>query len=280
MGFDLDAVPFLAASRSGTRVGTPRLVVIHAMANAGGIRQGAARACAQWFANPDCRYQAHLSIDPREVWRSVALTREAYHVGVANMYGGNPSVGIELAGYGDDRDDWTTADGHDEVVLAARVARAVADRFGIPWRWLTDDELRRGEPGISDHATCARVLGGSDHTDPGRKFPREAFMALGAGLSAPTADPPPVSAPQEDDDMTIFVRGENRAQVIQCSGSMVPLVLVPSEDYLADIAYVIRTTGGRVVGDGGAEGFVDQVGVPVRVVSDRFADELAAQLKG
>lgn len=59
---------------------------------------------------------------------------------------------------------------------AWKVARD-CKRYGNPPKWLNEAQLRGGERGISDHATCTRAFGG-DHTDPGPNYPRALFMSL------------------------------------------------------------------------------------------------------
>jgi hypothetical protein len=54
---------------------------------------------------------------------------------------------------------------------AAPSMRLVMAKHGIPHRWLTDAQLRAGTvKGLVTHLQCSRVLGGSNHTDPGPNF--------------------------------------------------------------------------------------------------------------
>lgn len=175
---DLEAIPFIPAGNGGGAVGRPRLIVLHGMVNAGGIRRGAAKACASYFSSKTTKYYAHYSLDPGEVYCSVHPTQKAPHVGNANWYAGGPSIGIEQACYCDVRDNWDTGDGQAEVALAADLTRSLCDEFDITPRWLTIEELRAGRDGITDHYTAGRALGGSDHTDPGPKYPTAQFMGL------------------------------------------------------------------------------------------------------
>ncbi|RDI75230.1 N-acetylmuramoyl-L-alanine amidase [Gaiella occulta] len=149
------------------------VVVIHTMEI--GERDGAAAACARWFADPAAQVSAHYCVDAGTVIQCVRERDIAWHARGGN---GN-SVGIELAGFaGQGADGWS--DPYSQAVLerAAAVAAGVCARHGIPMRRLRGADLRARRRGIGGHADVSDAFGKSDHRDPGPDFPWQRFLRL------------------------------------------------------------------------------------------------------
>lgn len=101
------------------------------------------------------------------------------------LLNGNPrSLNLELCGFARwTREQWLSegmVDGvwnpRQMIRNAAAWARAKCDKHGIPKRWLTLDQIRRGERGILMHADYTYATGDGDHTDLGVNFPKDVFM--------------------------------------------------------------------------------------------------------
>lgn len=149
------------------------VVVIHTMEIA--ERDGAAEACAAWFASPVSEVSAHYCVDAETTIQSVREADVAWHA-----RGGNAnSIGIELAGYaGQQGRDWR--DDYSRAVLerAARLTAEVCGRYGIPIRRLRAAGLVAGRRGVTGHADVSAAFRKSDHWDPGPAFPWGAFLRL------------------------------------------------------------------------------------------------------
>ncbi|KAB1659024.1 N-acetylmuramoyl-L-alanine amidase [Pseudoclavibacter sp. CFCC 11306] len=155
--------------------GRPSLLVIHSMENP--LQVGRARGIAKYFAGINTA-SAHYCVGPDEVIQCVPTNRKAWHAGPnANAF----TLGYEQTGYAAySRSDWLTATGRAQLANLASVCRADAARYGIPIRWATDEQIRAaryGTPaGFCTHADISRVLGGTNHWDPGNNYPRDLLM--------------------------------------------------------------------------------------------------------
>lgn len=162
---------------------SPRWIVIHDMEYP--KQAGAAEWCARYFAGPNApQKSAHYCIDPVEIIQSVHENNGAWHTqGFIHTNEGaleinRYSIGIEHAGYASqDRAQWLDPGGTRELEQSAQLVSEIAQRHGIPVRYLSVDEIRRGEPGIAGHVDFNRATGAGDHTDPGPSFPWDWYMA-------------------------------------------------------------------------------------------------------
>ena len=147
------------------------VVVIHMMEI--GEREGAAEACAAWFASPVSEVSAHYCVDAETTIQCVREADIAWHA-----RGGNTnSIGIELAGYaGQQARDWN--DDYSQAVLerAAALTAEVCDRYRIPVRRVRADGLVAGRRGITGHSDVSAAFRRSDHWDPGPAFPWNDFL--------------------------------------------------------------------------------------------------------
>ena len=159
--------------RTPAEARTISVVVIHTMEIA--EREGAARACAAWFASPSSEVSAHYCVDADTTIQCVREDDIAWHA-----RGGNTnSVGIELAGFaGQDGLGWS--DAYSQAVLdrAAELTAQVCARHGLPIRRIRASELVAGRRGITGHADVSAAFRKSDHWDPGPAFPWSRFLRL------------------------------------------------------------------------------------------------------
>ena len=137
--------------------------------------QNAARGVAAGFALPGGpTVSAHYCVDARATVQCVHEEDVAFHARGAN----DTSIGIELAG----RAAQTTAEWDDPYSrdMLDRAARLVADicrRRMIPAALVDAAGLQAGARGITTHADVSRAFRRSTHTDPGPRFPMQAFLA-------------------------------------------------------------------------------------------------------
>jgi N-acetyl-anhydromuramyl-L-alanine amidase AmpD len=157
--------------RTTVRDRTISVVVIHTMEI--GERDGAAEACAAWFASPLSEVSAHYCVDATTIIQCVREADVAWHA-----RGGNTnSIGIELAGYaGQDAGDWRDEYSQAVIERAARLTADVCARYEIPIRRLRASGLVAGRRGITGHADVSAAFHRSDHWDPGLAFPWISFL--------------------------------------------------------------------------------------------------------
>lgn len=149
------------------------VVVIHTMEI--GERDGAAEACARWFADPAAEVSAHYCVDAETVIQCVRERDIAWHARGGN---GN-SVGIELAGFaGQGSDGWEDAYSRAVVERSAALTAEVCRRHAIPIRRVRAAGLIAGRRGITGHADVSEAFHKSDHWDPGPDFPWSRFVRL------------------------------------------------------------------------------------------------------
>lgn len=174
-------------------------VVLHTMETAEG-NSIAESIGGTWFTNPAAQASAHYCVDNDSIVQGVNEGDYAWAAGPTGNYLG---VQIEMAG----RASQTRAEWLDDYsrAMLERVAALTADictRQDIPVRVLTDDQVARGEAGITTHAAIARVFRETNHTDPGPNFPWDYFMervnahvGSGGSVEVPVAPAVQPSAP-------------------------------------------------------------------------------------
>lgn len=166
--------PFVESPHHTPSVGrTIDVVVIHTME--ADERDGAAAACARWFASPAAEVSAHYCVDAATIVQCVREEDVAWHA-----RGGNAgSVGIELAGFArQGAVEWGDAYSRAVLQRAARLTAEVCARHGIPLRRLRAADLVAGRSGITGHADVSTAFRKSDHWDPGPDFPWSRFLRL------------------------------------------------------------------------------------------------------
>lgn len=153
------------------------------------VKGGAYNVAAGWFGKASSKVSAHVVVDngadpryPDGVVECVRPGDTAWHAARANAGG----YGIEIVGKAaQSGTDWSDPYSLNAIRNACRWVRSNPSLMSIPTRWLTDAQLRNGERGHTVHSQVSRVLGGTNHTDPGVGFPFARVMEnLGAGVAS------------------------------------------------------------------------------------------------
>lgn len=130
-----------------------------------------AESTAAYGANPGDGRQVswHYAADNNSVVQCVRLGDTAWATGnIANDLG----ISWELAGFATQtRSQWLDTYGVDMLDRVVPIMARDMHTYGIPPRWLTDDQLRAKQRGMTTHNQVRRVFGGTTHTDPGDGFP-------------------------------------------------------------------------------------------------------------
>jgi hypothetical protein len=167
-----------AAARYGSY--SKRYMVVHCTANNASPANEAAYARRRTDG-----VGMHFCSDPNTVLQVLESWYGTGHVGsaVGNRYG----ISWEFVGFLSSSPEYY----RQCVNRAADAMRMVMARWGIPHQWLTDAQLRDGRTrGLVTHLQCSRVLGGSNHTDPGPNFPQQYLIdALNGGHMDHWQDP-------------------------------------------------------------------------------------------
>lgn len=171
-------VTIAANDHGGSQI--PTLQVVHDIECP--LSNGYAEATARMFARVTGK-SAHKCIGPDTVVTCLPLTTIAWHVG---PNGNRGSIGYEQTGYARfTRAEWIASGVTAQINNLAVEVVADAKRYGIPNRQLSDAQLatwarngrRAVDGGRVTHAQIARVLGGTDHADPGTGYPLDLLDA-------------------------------------------------------------------------------------------------------
>ncbi len=144
----IDAYSGNYTRRNGRQI---RYIVLHTI-------EGSEAGAISWFQNPSSRVSAHYIVSHAgRVTRMVSDSDRAWHAG--NSTYNEQSIGIENEGHAG-RNSWTDT----QYRVLAQLVSALCDRYAIP-------------------KTRARIVAhsevpGATHTDPGRYFDWNRFMAL------------------------------------------------------------------------------------------------------
>lgn len=135
----------------------------------------AAENLAAWAAGPQApRASWHYAVDNNSITQSVRERDVAWHAPGANALG----VGIEHAGRAAQQSaQWDDAYSRAVLERSAELAAGICARWSIPVRRLGPAELVAGVPGICGHHDVSLAFRRSTHTDPGREFPWERYLA-------------------------------------------------------------------------------------------------------
>jgi hypothetical protein len=168
-----------AAFHGGVMAGGPTFTVVHDAETP--LKVGYCDAIVEFFRKgPSAQTSAHAMVDPAKAVKMLPDNVVAYAAGPkANTRGWH----LEQSGYARfTRADWTTPDGLSQLRRVGACFREIHDTWGIPKRWMTDDQLRRAAAGdrnsggMTTHQQVARVLGGTTHTDPEDNYPRDLLL--------------------------------------------------------------------------------------------------------
>lgn len=179
---EFPSIPYAGPARARYGAYTKRFLVVHCTANDASPAQEAAYARVRTDG-----VGMHFASDPSIVLQVLETWYGTGHVGstTGNRYG----LSWEFVGFLSSSTSYYRAC----VDRAADPMRLVLAKLGIPHRWLTDAQLRDGvSRGLVTHLQCSRVLGGSNHTDPGPNFPYGYLIERlngGSTVTTPFNDP-------------------------------------------------------------------------------------------
>lgn len=166
---------YKAAHISGRRrIKDIRWLVIHSTETA----PGSARSVARYFQSPSSGGSAHLTVDDKSCYRSLANEDIPWAAPPANTEGFH----VEFVGYA----KWSKATWLLHINTLRRGAYKFAqhlklfERQGnvIPAVFVDAAGLRAGKKGITTHAQISKAWKRSTHTDPGADFPMGVFLWL------------------------------------------------------------------------------------------------------
>lgn len=184
-------------SNSGSYDRKSKWVVLHTM-ETGENSSIAENIGAGWFTNPNAQASAHYCVDDNSI---VQCVNEGDYAWASGPTGNLNGIQIEMAGRAaQSRADWLDDYSRAMLERTAALTADICKRHGIPVRVLTDEQVARGEAGITTHAALARVFRETDHSDPGPDFPWDFFMervqahAGGTGGSVNEPAPAPRAA--------------------------------------------------------------------------------------
>lgn len=152
-----------------------RLIVLHSAEDP--EKPDSAIAVAKWFAGPSApKASSHYVVDNCATVQCVQEHDVAWGAPGANRDG----IHIEHIGYARQSFvDWHDSYSLAELTLSAELAAEIAGRWAIPLRFLSVAEVKsKVVMGFCTHADVTMAFGLSDHTDPGRNFPKDDYMAL------------------------------------------------------------------------------------------------------
>ncbi len=158
---------FTPANR--TKIG---LIVLHSAESS--ERTGAARNTAVWMAGPDApQASAHYFLDSAEVYRGVRDEDVAWAAPGANANG----IHIEHTGRAaQTADEWDDPYSKAMLLQSARLSAALCLKWQIPPVIVGVQGLKRGDRGLTTHASVSLAFRKSDHTDPGLFFPLDWYQ--------------------------------------------------------------------------------------------------------
>lgn len=130
----------------------------------------------------------------------------------AFFYGNRLGIHHELCGTQQTREQWLDPASDGTLWQAAKQIARDCQKYGLPVRWLTPQQMRNGERGICGHAEVTLAYGLGDHMDPGTEFPRDVLLARVQQFLAPT----PTPQTEEEDDMGVLYHAidDNGTQIL------------------------------------------------------------------
>ena len=165
-------------------------------------KSSAAEDCANYFAHPRLpdgrpnRASAHYCVDADSIVQCVLDKDIAYAAPRVNHNG----IHIEHAGYAHQtREQWLDGFSYSMLQRSARLTAQKCREKNVPAVYVNEDGLRRGDRGITDHATTTRafnIYGG--HTDPGPQFPMDVYIELVRAELTPTPPPEDEMTPEQE----------------------------------------------------------------------------------
>lgn len=171
VGADADRVKWAGSIGGYYRGGQPTLLVVHDLEAP--VRNGIVWELATgWLQNAGV--SPHGMTGPDERVETCPDNRVGYHV---RSPGNEVSHGEEHCGYASNTlEQWTTGAQWQTLKRGAANMAVKSTKLGIPLRWLSIAQIRAGERGMCTHADISLAWGTTDHTDPGKNFPFDAYL--------------------------------------------------------------------------------------------------------
>lgn len=175
---------------------------------------------AKWGSTTTTKASWHYVVDNNSVVQSVKESDIAWHCPSINHDG----IGVEHVGYARQSSDgtgWGDAYSQAMLKISARLFADLCVRHNIPPVLLSPADLKAGKKGISTHANGSLAYKPGGHTDPGRGFPINQFMAWVVAevirLTKPVTPAPinPILPPQADGVNSRIV-GADQVTLAQC----------------------------------------------------------------
>ncbi len=155
-----------------------------------------AEALAAWASGKDAPQASwHYGVDSDSIVQCVKDEHIAWHAPGCNKTG----IGIELVGYAKQTaEEWTDAFSTAQLNLAARLVAMLCAKWKLPRVFLDAEALIAGKAGITTHAEVTKACklakerkltssafynSNTTHTDPGKHFPMEDFLALASSYA-------------------------------------------------------------------------------------------------
>lgn len=132
---------------------------------------------AAWFAGPNApRASAHYCVGQAGIVQCVREEDIAWHAPGLNQNG----LGIEHEGYAKQtKEEWADAASKATLMRSAALVASLARKWHIPVKRLTQDQVRRKEPGICGHIDVTNAMhDGKGHWDPGPAFPWDDYLDM------------------------------------------------------------------------------------------------------
>ena len=169
---------FHAVHSSGTRaLSAVHLIVLHDMEVT--AYSTAAEAVGRYFEMQASGGSTNYGIDNNSIQQYLGLEVIPWGAPYANTQG----VHIEQMGVA----TWSGSEWRQKAQgTLSRTAWLIAHLnkvLGIPVRKLSDAQVRANVKGVTTHAQCTRVFGGS-HTDPGPGYPFDIVLGMARGYAA------------------------------------------------------------------------------------------------
>lgn len=150
------------------------VVVLHTMEAAESLVT--AENVAKWFAGAQApKASAHYNIDADSIVQCVLESDTAWAAP------GNNANGIQLEMAGDARQtatDWADPFSTKMLGLVAALTADICRRQNIPVEFVDYKGLRAKQRGITYHREVSKAWLKSTHTDPGKAFPLDLFLAM------------------------------------------------------------------------------------------------------
>jgi hypothetical protein len=157
----------------------PGAAGLDAAAGLSGGHIDSAPALAHYFggSSGDQDVSAHYCFD-RDIEIQCVRLRDCARM-VGNRPGDRRGIGALLVGFGyyQSEAEWLDEPGRRTLCRVARVAARDLERYRIPARWCTPDDLSALRPGLTTRHDLRQAFGDDPLADPEPSFPREYLLA-------------------------------------------------------------------------------------------------------